>query len=126
MKTRRDFLIGKTNANEWCETDFVLSGKPKARNGRNGSIADVEMHPEKITAQRLLNLLRLQDFRCALTGIPLSPDTAALDHIVPISRGGKHAMENVQVILANVNQAKGTMSQDEFLEMCRAVIDFNS
>lgn len=78
----------------------------------------------KITSIRLRRLLEAQGFKCALTGRDLNPDNASLDHIQPLSRGGANIMENVQIVLCAVNQAKGTMTNDEFIAICRAVADW--
>lgn len=75
----------------------------------------------KVTSAKILEWLNQQGYRCALTGWELTPDNASLDHIEPLSGGGSHGMENVQILASKVNQAKGTMSQEEFVAMCKAV-----
>lgn len=70
----------------------------------------------------VLKLLKRQKYRCALTGEKLAPDTASLDHIIPVSRGGKSYLGNAQVLDATVNRAKHTMTNDEFIAMCRQVV----
>ena len=57
-----------------------------------------------------------------LTGRDLTPQTAALDNIVPIRCGGKHVIENVQVLHKNVNRAKGSLTNEEFVALCREVV----
>lgn len=66
-------------------------------------------------------LLESQSYRCALTGRHLQPEDASLDHIVPVSRGGPHLLENVQVLHTAVNRAKGTMTTADFVTLCREV-----
>jgi phenylalanyl-tRNA synthetase beta subunit len=39
--------------------------------------------------KELREILDRQNYKCALTGRPLTPDNCAMDHIVPLSRGGK-------------------------------------
>lgn len=70
----------------------------------------------------VLKLLEYQGYRCALTGRALTPQTTALDHIVPIRQGGEHVIENTQVLHKEVNRAKGSLSNEEFLAMCREVV----
>lgn len=77
-----------------------------------------------ICAQDLWNLLESQDFKCALTGRALSPETASVDHIVPVSKGGPNAASNLQIVERQVNSAKGTMLQGEFIQMCRDVVNW--
>lgn len=76
-----------------------------------------------VTARRLLHLLQQQHYRCALSGRELTPDNCSLDHVVPVSRGGSHTLDNVHLVVREVNAAKGTMSQDEFIAMCIDVVE---
>jgi len=52
----------------------------------------------------------------------LDPETASLDHAVPISRGGEHRIENTQVLDRTVNRAKGTLTNAEFITLCAEVV----
>lgn len=76
----------------------------------------------KVTKRALLQLIESQDYRCALTGRELSPETASLDHRSPLSRGGTDTMDNAQIIDWQINKAKGTMSNEEFISMCIEVV----
>ena len=76
---------------------------------------------EDVTASQLLELAESQSFRCALSGIALEPYSAALDHIVPVSAGGSHEIDNLQWLDRRINSMKGDMPVDEFVELCRAV-----
>jgi len=78
--------------------------------------------PGTVNARSVLRLIHDQGFRCALTGRRLTPDDAALDHVIPVCRGGEHRMENVQVLDKRVNRAKGTLTNDEFIQLCREVV----
>lgn len=71
--------------------------------------------------QELCELLEKQDYRCALTGRELTPDDIAVDHIIPISCGGDFSIKNSQLVSKSVNRAKHTMSQEEFITLCRSV-----
>lgn len=76
----------------------------------------------KITAKRVLALIERQRFRCAISGRELTPETASLDHIVPLARGGKHELENVWAVDYQVNMAKGALSVEEFVALCREIV----
>lgn len=80
----------------------------------------------KATAESLMGLIKSQEYRCQLSGILLEPSTAALDHKVPISSGGSDSIENLQWVSSDVNKAKGSMSQEEFIAMCKRVASWNS
>ena len=75
----------------------------------------------RLTRSDLQNKLQQQEFKCALTGLPLTPQTAWLDHIDAKAVGGCDDRDNVQIVLATVNRAKTTMTQSQFVAMCHAV-----
>jgi 5-methylcytosine-specific restriction endonuclease McrA len=76
----------------------------------------------RVTSAVALRILEQQQYRCALTGRELTPETAVLDHIVPLGRGGAHAASNIWVLHRDVNQAKGKMLPEEFFELCQQVM----
>lgn len=78
---------------------------------------------ETITRKQIMDLLERQKYRCALTGWELTPQTASIDHVQPLGRGGDHHIDNAQIVEWRINQAKGSMTNEEFIEMCRAVAD---
>ena len=93
----------------------------------------------RITQHGLLNILRKQKGRCALTGVPLtfvtektirrggavgdpatfSPTNLSIDRIDP--RYG-YLPNNVQLVTNFANKAKGEMQTLEFLKMCKKVV----
>jgi 5-methylcytosine-specific restriction endonuclease McrA len=73
---------------------------------------------ERIGITDLRTLLDTQGFRCALSGRPLTPSNCSLDHIIPLSRGGAHTLDNVQIVRDEVNRAKGQMTDDELFGLC--------
>lgn len=77
---------------------------------------------ETLLLEDVRHLLRTQRHRCALSGRRLTPDSASLDHIVPISREGEHRIENAQILHKDVNRAKGALNNEEFLALCREVV----
>lgn len=72
-------------------------------------------------ASDLKKLLQMQGYKCALSGIRLTPKNAELDHKIPLSRGGANDLANLQWLSKEVNRAKGTMDNDEFIAMCKRV-----
>jgi hypothetical protein len=72
----------------------------------------------RATATQLKELVEKQGYKCALSGVSLSPETSQLDHVVALSDGGSNCIENLQWLDAVVNRAKGTMSQEDFVMMC--------
>lgn len=76
---------------------------------------------EAVTQRSLFELIEAQKYRCALTGIALKPEDAALDHCVPVSIGGEHVISNVQWVSAEVNTMKGQLTTERFVTLCRLV-----
>ena len=74
-----------------------------------------------ITATQVLDLVERQNCTCALSGRKLTPETASMDHIVPLGRDGDHTIENIWIVDHQVNLAKRTLSVEEFVSMCREV-----
>lgn len=63
--------------------------------------------------------------KCYLTGVEIDIfDTKSyeFDHIIPISRGGTNDLSNLGICSAKANRAKGNMTPDEFINLCRLVV----
>ena len=75
----------------------------------------------EVTAGKLKLLLDRQGYRCALSGRALAPADSQADHITPKKHGGENVMENVQILNCEVNKAKGTLTQEAFIQLCRDV-----
>lgn len=81
------------------------------------------MHkPATVTAKMIMRMIEQQQFRCALSGRTLTPESVSLDHIIPLSRNGTHDISNLWAVDQQINTAKGTMIVEEFLAMCRDVV----
>ena len=80
------------------------------------------MGDERATAKRLRKMVDRQGYRCYLSGRLLEPETASADHMLPTSRGGTHAIDNICVVDRDINRAKGTQTISEFVAMCREVV----
>jgi 5-methylcytosine-specific restriction endonuclease McrA len=74
--------------------------------------------PGKLGKAQVRELLERQRYRCALTGRELTPGEATIDHVVPMSKGGSDCASNAQIIIAEVNRAKGQMSNVDFVKLC--------
>lgn len=74
-----------------------------------------------ITTGALREILETQGYKCALSGDELTPDACSLDHKQPLSKGGSHTIDNVQLVTPEINRMKGSMTMDEFILMCMKV-----
>lgn len=80
---------------------------------------------QKVNQPFLVKLIEKQGYRCAISGVELTPELASLDHIVPVSKGGEHAVDNVIWVHAEINRMKGQLSMDEFVSFCSKVVQYN-
>ena len=100
-------------------------------NGKNGR-TDVLPHFKKGSTKvrestswcaAILKKLEKANYKCALTGRTVEPSTAQLDHILPVARGGAVSdPANLQILHMDINRAKNTMTNAEFIAMCREVV----
>lgn len=66
--------------------------------------------------------------KCYLTGTPIDlsqRDTYALDHIIPLARGGDSSLANCGLTTRQANQAKHDMTKEEFVILCQSVLNAN-
>jgi 5-methylcytosine-specific restriction endonuclease McrA len=101
------------------------NGKKSSANGTGGQIGKLP-DGTKVTSATLRTKLEKQGYRCAITGRELTPDTASVDHSYPLSRGGANSIENIEILHSDINQAKGAMTKEEFVAMCREVVEWAS
>jgi hypothetical protein len=84
----------------------------------------------RLTPEHLKELLGFQEYKCALTGLPISfadtaighrngETTASLDRI-DSSKG--YVEGNVQWVHKHLNVMKSSLSQDQFVDYCRMVV----
>ena len=71
----------------------------------------------------LKKLIVKQDYKCAITGDSISLDgDIQLDHIIPLYRGGKKEISNVQWVTRRANWFKRACTQEELLELCEKIV----
>lgn len=74
----------------------------------------------KISIEEIQQLLKQQNYQCALSGIIISIEdgTASLDRI---NNDGDYTLDNVQWVHKYINYMKVDIPQDIFIKMCRMV-----
>ena len=88
-----------------------------------------EKQTKTIPLDYIRGLLVEQGCKCAISGMPLDPLEVNADHIIPISREELHPSlqeDNIWLVHKKINAMKGTMTYDEFVEACQAVLDHHS
>jgi len=66
---------------------------------------------------------------CYLTGKKINldePSEYSLDHRLPVSRGGKNELENLEICIHQANQAKADLTLDEFYKLCEDVLSWRN
>jgi 5-methylcytosine-specific restriction endonuclease McrA len=86
-------------------------------------ISNTRWHLDPPLTEEILREMWLkQNGKCALTGRSMNIEDADLDHIIPQSRGGLATLDNLRWTWRRANEAKGNMTDSEFLDLCRDVI----
>jgi len=101
---------------KWESEGVATKGNSAGRKGKFSNVA---------TARQLKEILERQEYRCALSGVKLEPQDASLDHVIPVSQGGSNSADNLQFLHKDVNRAKATMSQQDFIKMCARVAEYS-
>lgn len=68
------------------------------------------------TKSQRRKLWNAQQGKCFYCSQPCTPKTFTVDHIVPKSKGGSNGLANKVGACLSCNNAKGSMSQEEFLK----------
>ncbi len=67
------------------------------------------------------------DPKCCLSGRQIDWEdgsTYELDHIIPVSLGGDNSLENLQILNKEINRAKCNLTDEEFLQLCKEVLEY--
>jgi 5-methylcytosine-specific restriction endonuclease McrA len=78
----------------------------------------------KISENFLKDLLNNQEGKCILSGRNIDIKTAHLDHIIPLSRGGKNELSNFRFLCSDVNYAKRVLLDKELIDLCKDILIF--
>lgn len=89
-----------------------------AANGKKG------VHEKPPTAKGQRAKLEANGYRCALSGVTLTPEILSIEHLQPLTRGGSHTEDNVAIVHKIVNRMKGELTQSEFIDWCCLVADY--
>lgn len=82
-----------------------------------------------LTREEVMELLKAQEYRCALSGVPLTctlekgtraPANASLDRI---RAGGPYTIDNLQLVCRVLNSWRSDTPLDEFVDWCHKVAE---
>lgn len=83
-----------------------------------------------LTKEILFDILKKQNYKCALTGVPLTcilkkgTTTKTNASVDRIEAGGPYTKDNVQLVCRAVNCWRNNTSISEFIEWCRKIVIF--
>jgi 5-methylcytosine-specific restriction endonuclease McrA len=98
---------------------FIKANNLRRRNGK------VRPAPIDVLATciGIAQLWKKQRGICPLTGRRLNRESAQLDHIVPLRRGGSDALANLRWVHRDANYAKRDLLDEEFFSLCSDVVN---
>lgn len=121
--TKRDYvkvMISKGDRRRYKRQIFRNMAKEA-----NRSVKRLET-PVQLKPFDLWKLAKKQKCKCSLTGQSLTKDNVSLDHIQAVSLGGNNNIENLRLVVKRVNIAKQNMTDQEFIQLCKSVIDYSN
>jgi len=79
-------------------------------------------HSDKLTTKEVLEKFAYQQQECIYCGTQLTESNLALDHILPLSRGGSNTIDNINCLCGSCNRLKFTMTHEEFTEFLKVYL----
>ena len=84
-----------------------------------------ERESVKLTPIMLWRVARKQKLICPLSGRKLTLDNISLDHVIPLSKGGSNAVENIRLVDRAANLAKHNLMDSDFVRLCHEIASCN-
>ena len=106
-------------------TESILSAKRKIQFKVNNFKRTGTMQNENFSADDIIAKFGERP-KCHFTGRDIdiyATSTYHFDHLIPVSRGGRNTLDNLAICCKDVNLAKRDMTSDEFINMCRQVVE---
>ena len=118
-----------------CNDEYRESALKRNLQNKRVSMKDPMWKRSYKWNRRSVNVKQIREFieekfkgKCYLSGREVDLDSASsfhFDHIVPKSKGGTNELDNLGVCTPEVNVAKGDLSVEEFIELCKDVLKHN-
>ncbi|MBL8019415.1 MAG: hypothetical protein JNM27_07100 [Leptospirales bacterium] len=67
-------------------------------------------------------LLERQKYKCALSGLDLTPQNTIAEHIVPLQQGGKHCFANIYLVETRVSKLKRNLLEQDVIDIAKAIV----
>lgn len=115
---KRMILITGVDSEELDDNDyFNCASRASSANRRS---------KETITKSDVIRVLREDDYSCQYCGKKVKKKNWHLDHIHPLSKGGKNIVDNLCVSCSTCNLMKNSMIKHDFIHKCGSIYKFNN
>ncbi len=81
---------------------------------------------EKLVPFDLWKIAKKQNLLCPFTGHKLTKENLSLDHIIPKSKGGLNVPSNIRLTLKDVNMAKQSLLDEDFIKLCNTISSYTA
>lgn len=82
-------------------------------------------YQDVISPLDVLNCLRRSDYKCIYCGEKIKPNDWHLDHVYPLSQGGKNRPNNIAASCSTCNLMKGKLQMNKFISHCYKIFKNN-
>lgn len=93
----------------WRQTDAGLASSANTHARRRAGIGE-----SVISAIEWQQIMNNTDWKCVYCQISLTPKNRSLDHIIPLSKGGQHHIDNLVACCRTCNSKKGNKKVSDF------------
>lgn len=104
----------------WRKKAYSCNTTAMSRFKRTGEVRKLQDLPYKMTGVDLVEIYDKQQGLCIYCTEDLSSGAFQMDHRIPLSRGGTHIKENIDIVCSFCNRAKHNMLPEEFIEAALA------
>jgi len=96
-----------------------LNPEKHRKSGNLRRLNESKTSDKTITKKSIASLLEKQNYKCKICDIDITNKNHR-DHIIPLSKGGIHSINNIQMLCPECNRRKSTKYNDEFLLLINA------
>ena len=104
----------KENTKNWCKNNPIKVKQIIKNNKAKRKIR--EKNQIGYLPENWLQILEERDTHCKYCNLHIKTYGYELDHIHPISKGGLHDFDNLQLICSTCNRKKGNKLEEEFIK----------
>lgn len=108
------------NENYWRRRAYTANSVARQRYARlyNIKISDVRLSDLEWVCkpQDLAKLYDDQHGKCIYCGVELKPEETQIEHVLPLSKGGRHNVDNISLACRDCNYLKNSRNGEDFMK----------